>query len=422
MNTARAAALHGLGNVLRRRLSLDDALPLVGLDSRDRAFARQLVSTTLRRLGQIDALLSHCLAEPLPGKAFLAQDILRLGVTQLLFLDVPAHAAVATSVDLAKEAKLTAHQKLVNAVLRRLSTEGPALAAQQDAARLNTPDWLWNSWSQAYGEDTCRAIAAAHLSEAPLDITVKGNPDAWAEPLQAEVLPTGSLRREPGGLISALPGYDEGAWWVQDTAATLPARLLGDVTGRTVIDLCAAPGGKTAQLAAAGAHVIALDRSAKRLERLSENLARLSLHAEVVTADAAAWRPERPVDAILLDAPCSATGTMRRHPDALWLKQPNDILKLAATQDRLLVAALDMLAPGGRLIYCTCSLQPEEGVQRIDALLASGAKARRLPISADEIGGLAELISAQGDLRSLPCHLSEKGGMDGFFAARLEKL
>ncbi|HLN24104.1 MAG TPA: transcription antitermination factor NusB [Patescibacteria group bacterium] len=420
---ARAVALNGLSNVLRRRLALDDALDLSGLEEeRERGFARLLVATTLRRLGQIDALIAHCLKDPLPAKASLAQDILRMGVAQLVFLEVPPHAVVDTAVNMAKAAKLTAHQKLINAVLRRISREGRALADAQDAPRLNTPPWMWQSWSAAYGAATARAIGEAHLHEAPLDISVKGDPALWAGPLEAEILPGGTLRRAAGGQVSALPGYAEGAWWVQDAAAALPARLLGDITGKRVADLCAAPGGKTSQLAAAGARVTALDRSEKRLDRLMKNLDRLDLWAEVVTADAAVWRPDSPLDAVLLDAPCSATGTLRRHPDALWLKHPADIAKLAATQDRLLLAALDMLKPGGTLVYCTCSLQYEEGAERIDALLAGHAPARRIPITAADLGGWSEGVTAVGDLRSLPCHMAEKGGMDGFFAARLERL
>jgi len=416
---ARAAAVEALSRVLRRRLALDEALDLSGLEERDRAFARLLVAGTLRRLGQIDDLLRRCLEHPLPAKAALAEDILRVGTAQLLFLDTPAHAAVDTSVQMTRAAGLSAHVKLVNAVLRRFGREGQAMIAAQDAPRLNTPDWLWNAWSAAYGEETCRAMAAANLVEASLDFTVKADAPLWAEQLEAEILPTGSLRRAAGGLIPALPGFAEGAWWVQDAAAALPARLLGDVKGLKVADLCAAPGGKTAQLAAAGAEVIALDRSVKRLERLSDNLARVGLTATPVVGDAAVWRPEEPLDAVLLDAPCSATGTLRRHPEAAWLKRPEDVAKLAATQDRLLVAAVDMLKPGGKLVFCTCSLQPEEGEQRIEALLASGAPVRRLPVQADEVGGLAELITPAGDMRCLPCHL---GGMDGFFAARLERI
>lgn len=392
---------------------------MAGLPARDRAFARLLVATVLRRLGQIDALIAHCLNTPLPPRAAMVHDMLRLGIAQLLFLRTPPHAAVATTVDLAEVRGFLSHKGLVNAVLRRLSQEGPGLVAEQDAARLNTPDWLWRGWSQAYGEAGVRAIALAHLKEAPLDLTVPREPELWRERLDAILLPTGTLRRNAGGAITSLPGYAEGAWWVQDAAAAIPAKLLGDVAGQHVIDLCAAPGGKTAQLAAGGGRLTAIDRSPRRLDRLNANLARLSLSVEALVADAATWRPPEPVRHILLDAPCTATGAIRRHPDVPHLKTPDDVTRLAAVQERLVAAAIEMLAPGGTLVYCTCSLEPQEGPQQIAKLLARGAPVRRRPVDAAEIGGLSECLTADGDLRTLPCHLPEYDGLDGFYAARL---
>ena len=417
---ARAVALDALTQILRRRLALDEALKLDGIaEARDRAFARQMVATTLRRKGQIDALLARCL-EKLPPAPI--EDLLRLAVAQLLFLDVKPHAAVDSAVELAKSLGFAPLGKLVNAVLRRLSTEGPDWVAAQDPAPLNAPEWLWRSWVAAYGEEAARAIAAAHLEEPPLDLTPAGAAEDWAQRLEAELLFTGSLRRSAGGSVTALPGFDEGGWWVQDAAATLPVRLLDPHPGEHIADLCAAPGGKTAQLAAAGALVTALDRSARRLTRLQENLTRLNLTAELAAADASAWQPPQLFDKVLLDAPCSATGTLRRHPDVAWTKQPEDIGKLAAAQDRLLAAAAPMVRPGGTLVFCTCSLQPEEGAARIDAFLRSEARFRRQPIEAAEVGGLGDLLTAEGDLRTLPCHLAEIGGMDGFFAARLHRI
>lgn len=421
---ARAAALDLIEAVLRRRQLLDETFEahpaLPALAPRDRAFARLLVATVLRRLGQIDALIARALDRPDRTRP-LAIDLLRLGLAQLVFLGTPAHAAVDTTVALADRRRQPSLKGLVNAVLRRLSRDGPGWAAAQDAARLNTPDWLWDSWSRAYGADRAKAIAEAHLHEAPLDLTVKDDPAGWAERLGAQVLPTGSLRRPPGGTITELPGFESGAWWVQDAAAALPARLFGAVAGQRVIDLCAAPGGKTAQLAAAGARVTALDRSERRLQRLAANLARLGLGAELVAADAASWRPEAEADGVLLDAPCTATGAIRRHPDVLHLKGPADVAKLAAAQDRLLAHAVTLVRPGGTLVYCTCSLQPEEGEARVDALLAAGAPVVRWPITPGEVGGLAELVNARGELRTLPCHLPGLGGLDGFFVARLRR-
>jgi 16S rRNA (cytosine967-C5)-methyltransferase len=423
--TARSVAIDLVGSVLRRKRPLDDAIEdngeMSALPARDRAFARLLVATVLRRLGQIDALIAHCLNTPLPPRAAMVHDMLRLGIAQLLFLRTPPHAAVATTVDLAEARGFLSHKGLVNAVLRRLSQEGPGLAQNHDAPRLNTPDWLWDSWSRAYGEDGCRAIAAAHLKEAPLDLTVRRDGEYWRDRLEAALLPTGTLRRAAGGAITSLPGYAEGAWWVQDAAAAIPARLLGDIEGMRVIDLCAAPGGKTSQLAAAGASVTAVDRSQRRLERLVSNLARLGLRAEAIVADASTWRPPERAKAVLLDAPCTATGAIRRHPDVPRLKTPDDVARLAAVQERLLGAALDMLAPGGTLVYCTCSLEPAEGSLQVAKLMSAGAPIRRIAVRPEEVGGLAQFVTAEGDLRTLPSHLPEVDGIDGFYAARLTR-
>jgi 16S rRNA (cytosine967-C5)-methyltransferase len=351
----------------------------------------------------------------------MVHDMLRLGIAQLLFLRTPPHAAVATTVDLAEARGFISHKGLVNAVLRRLSQEGATLAQAHDAPRLNTPDWLWESWTRAYGEEGGRAIATAHLKEAPLDLTARRDVEHWRDRLEATLLPTGTLRRAAGGAITSLPGYAEGAWWVQDAAAAIPARLLGSIEGMRVIDLCAAPGGKTAQLAATGAIVTAIDRSQRRLDRLVSNLTRLALRAEAIVADAVTWRPPERVKAVLLDAPCTATGAIRRHPDVPRLKTPDDVARLAAVQERLLSAALEMLAPGGTLVYCTCSLEPAEGALQVTKLLHAGAPIRRLPVRADEVGGLAEFLTPEGDLRTLPSHLPQHDGIDGFYAARLTR-
>jgi 16S rRNA (cytosine967-C5)-methyltransferase len=424
---ARRLALHWLGEVLDRHKPFDEVSVHGGdeLEARDRAFTYVLVATTLRRLGQIDAALDMCLDRPLAGPARGVRNLLRLGATQLLFLATPAHAALDATVALAEgegRGGLRPFRALVNAVLRRLSREGTGLIAAQDAERLNTPDWLWTSWVDAYGEPAARAIAHAHLGEPPLDLSVKGDPAPWTEALEATALPTGGLRRTGHGRVEDLPGFAEGAWWVQDAAASVPVTLLGDVAGARVLDLCAAPGGKTALLAGKGARVTALDRSAPRLERLRANLARLHLEAETIVADAAAWRPEAPAPFVLLDAPCSATGTMRRHPDVARSKGPEDVTKLSATQARLLAAAVEMTTPGGTLVYATCSLQPEEGEARIARLLADGAPVARRPVSKDELPGLAEAVTADGDVRTLPSMWADRGGLDGFYAARLTRL
>lgn len=422
----RRAALRLFQAVLRDHKPLDDQAEQIGRDlaPRDRAFVRLLVATTLRRLGQIDGVLKRCLDRPMPAKLADVRDILRLGVAQLVFLDTPAHAVVDTAVSLVKESRLTPYAGLTNAVLRRVSREGKELALAIDETRLNTPKWLWLEWVEQYGEELTRAIGAAHLHEAPLDITLKPglDPQEWAQRLDADVLPSGSLRCHASGAVTALDGFADGVWWVQDAAAALPVRLLGDVTGQRVADLCAAPGGKTCQLAAGGAEVTAIDRSARRLRRVSENLSRLGLSAQTVDADAIAWRPDQLMDAVLLDAPCSATGTIRRHPDVARLKRAQDVTDLATTQASLLAASAEMVRPGGLVVYCTCSLQQAEGEEQIKAALAAGLPFERVPVTADEVGGLADAITAQGELRTLPCHWMDLGGLDGFFAARLRRL
>ncbi|RDD63138.1 16S rRNA (cytosine(967)-C(5))-methyltransferase RsmB [Ferruginivarius sediminum] len=423
---SRRAAFEWIRRILRQGETLEDAgaaIPrLRDLQPRDRAFARLLTTTVLRRVGQLDNAIARCLDRPLKGKLNAVQDLLRLGAAQVLFLDVPAHAAVGETVALATGVRVGPHQGLLNAVLRRLVREREAILADQDAERRNTPRWLWQAWCETYGEETARAIAAQHLQEPPLDISVKADREAWAERLEAEILPTGTLRLPPGsGDVRRLPGYGDGAWWVQDAAAALPARLLGDVSGRHILDLCAAPGGKTAQLAAAGATVLAVDRSKQRLQQLGENLNRLSLAAATVAADLTEWTPPQPAEAILLDAPCTATGTLRRHPDIARLKRPEDVPSMAAVQRDLLAAAAQMLAPGGTLVYAVCSLQPAEGSEQVDVLLQSRNDLERVPVRPEEIGGLSEAITPAGDLRTLPCHLGERGGMDGFYACRLHK-
>ncbi|MBK1667459.1 16S rRNA (cytosine(967)-C(5))-methyltransferase [Rhodovibrio sodomensis] len=423
---ARRAAFELLRAVLRKGRTLEDALAdtprLDDLAPRDRAFTRHLAATVLRRLGQLDDAIARCLDKPLKGKLNAVQDLLRLGAAQLLILEVPAHAAVGETVGLATGVRVGAHKGLLNAVLRRLDRERAQILASQDAARLSAPDWLWRRWTAAYGEATAHAIAQAQLAEPPLDLSVQADPDGWAQKLDAIRLPSGTLRLTGArGDVRRLPGYDDGAWWVQDAAAALPARLLGAVDGQRVFDLCAAPGGKTAQLAAAGAHVMAVDRSETRLRQLEGNLARLSLAAATVAAEIQTWTPPDTPEKILLDAPCSATGTLRRHPDIAHLKRPEDPAAMAELQAALLAAAAEMLAPGGTLVYAVCSLEPEEGVERVQALLRDRNDFERMPVSAEELGVPAEAITAHGDLRTLPCHWAEQGGMDGFYAARLNK-
>jgi len=422
--TPRRLALDVLGRVFGDQRTFDEAFSghskLDLLEPRDRAFARLLVVTVLRRRGQIDEAVDRYMKKAPDPKV---RNILRLGAAQLMFLETPVHAAVGETVELAGGRAKYA-QGLVNAVLRRLANELAGIEKRQDAPRLNLPDWLWESWTTAYGEETTRAILEAQLAEPPLDISVRDVPDLWAKKLEGKVIGGQSIRRPAGsgGLIEELSGYEQGAWWVQDLAATLPARLLGPLKGRHVVDLCAAPGGKTAQLVASGAKVTSIEVSEKRAERLSENLARLKLEAEVIVADALEWRAPEPAVLALLDAPCTATGTIRRHPDITWQKTPDDVARMVELQEKLIRTTIDMLVPGGILIYAVCSLQPEEGEGMIEKVLGQGLPLTRVPIAQEELFGLPVGVTEKGEVRTLPCHLAEEGGMDGFFIARLQRV
>jgi 16S rRNA (cytosine967-C5)-methyltransferase len=405
----REAAFDLLTAVLDRRRPLEEALDaLPATDPRDRAAAHRLAATVLRRMGTLDAVLEPFLRKEPPNPV---RHILRLGAAGLLLLATPRHAAVATAVGLARTQKLAPFAGLINAVLRRVADGGVAPLAELDGPRLDTPEWLWTSWG-----DKARGIALAHQHEAPLDLTLKPG----AGEAGGVRLPTGSLRFPAGTRVTELPGFERGDFWVQDAAAAWPAKLLAPLPGERVVDLCASPGGKTAQLAAAGASVVAVERDPARLARLRDNLQHWRLEAELVQADATEWAPGGQFDAVLLDAPCSATGTIRRHPDVPHLKRPRDVRVLAETQDRLLQAAASLLREGGRLIYSVCSLQPEEGAPRVEAAVARG-DLRRDPFAPAALAALPEALTHDGFLRTLPSMWPEHGGMDGFFAARLIK-
>jgi 16S rRNA (cytosine967-C5)-methyltransferase len=408
---ARQAALALLAAVMERRRPLEEALAALpaGLAPRDRAAGHRIAAAVLRRAGSLDAVLEPFLRREPPPPVRAA---LRAGAAELLLLGTPAHAAVAATVAVVPRP----FAGLVNAVLRKVAAEGAAALEGLDAERLDTPPWLWASWHAAYGP-AVRAIARAHAHPAPLDLTLA--PGA-AAPEGAEILPTGSARLPAGTRVAELPGFAEGRFWVQDAAAALPARLLGARPGERVADLCAAPGGKTAQLAAAGAAVVAVERDPRRIARLRENLARLNLSAELVEADAATWAPASAgFDAVLLDAPCTATGIIRRHPDIPHLKRAADVPPMAEAQAALLTNAARLLRPGGRLVLATCSLQPEEGEAHLARAGALGL--RPDPIRVEEVPGLAEALTARGTLRARPDLWAGRGGLDGFFAARFLK-
>ena len=427
---ARLAATAALADIATGRQTLEErfgegpARAINDLEPRDRALARSIVVVSLRRLGTLRGMIARFLDKGLPRKAAGLDWILVVGAAQTLFMEVPDHAAVDLAVRSARRDNRTApFAGLVNAVLRNIGRERETLLAELDDFA-DVPVWLAMRWRAAYGEETARAIALMHRQEPTLDLTVRDDPAVWAEKLGGFVLPTGSVRLAAHTPVPELEGYAEGRWWVQDAAAALPAKLLQPQAGERIADLCAAPGGKTAALAAAGASVLALDRSAERLKRLAINLERLGLTADIAVGDVLTF-PAETFDAILLDAPCTATGTIRRHPDVAWTKKPSDVLTLAAVQSRMLDRVVSLLRPGGRLVYCVCSLEPEEGEAQISALLRRNPDVVRMPIAPEEVGGLTECLTPEGELRTLPTHLpdadSRRAGLDGFFAARLSR-
>lgn len=403
---------------------------------RDRASAHRLAATVLRHYGSMTELLRPLLKKEPPVPVLCA---LLMGVAQLRYLETPPHAAVSTVVALLRRRRLTPFAGLANAVLRRVAREGAELEAGLDHERLDIPPWLWSAWG-----DQARAIAAGLYQEAPLDIRLKpGIAPATVlsagrdMPLETSgdmkdsarddlprvaprLLPNGSARYPAGTRVTLLDGFKEGQLWVQDAAAAMPVLLMGAVEGKNVIDLCAAPGGKTAQLASQGAHVTAVERDATRMRFLKENMKRLDLKVTCVQADALTWRPTDKADMVLLDAPCSATGTFRRHPDVLWVKRPRDIFSLTQQQDRLIDAAHEMLPPGGTMIYAVCSLQDEEGPGRVHAACARGWALH--PFTEGEAGAMSFALTASGCFRTHPGMWPEEGGLDGFFVARLKRI
>lgn len=428
---ARQAAAKILAAVVDRRTPLDGMLDAENgnpayrqLNEADRALVRAIINTALRHLPRIETILDTLVGTPLPEGARALHHVLTVAAAQVLYLDVPDHSAVDLAVEQAQiDPRNRRFASLTNAVLRRLSREKAShLMATREISVI--PAWFHERLVVIYGREHAARIAAAMLEPSAIDLTVKSDPDGWAARLGGLVLPTGSVRLPAAsGAIPALDGFDAGEWWVQDAAACLPAKLFSDLAGKRVADLCAAPGGKTAQLAAAGAVVTALDQSASRLKRLVGNLERLRLSATTVEANMAEYRPAELFDAVLLDAPCSSTGTIRRHPDVLWTKGPEDIEKLARLQERLLRHALTLVRPGGELVFSNCSLDPSEGEEMIVRVLADHPDWRIDPIDPAAWPGLEAAISPRGEFRTTPAMLpataGHAGGLDGFYAVRL---
>lgn len=419
----RQAASEVIRLVLFEETYLDQALAHCSdekkFDARDRALIRAISATTLRRLGQIRQLLATHMKKQLPAKLAPATCVLYTSVAQICFMNIPHHAAIDIAVDILRANRKHNHLVgMANAVLRKISAAAEKTPAAPADIRINTPKWLWQLWARDFGKSTADEIARAHLGEADLDITAKPNAETKPEGTQ---LPLGAIRAITGsGRVEGLAGYEQGSWWVQDFAAGLPVKLLGDLNGKTAIDLCAAPGGKTLQLASAGARVTALDISENRLQRVRENLSRTNLDARIECADVLQWQCPEQADAVLLDAPCSATGTIRRHPDAPYLKKSSDIDTLTKLQAQLLDRAATFVKPGGTLIYCTCSLQKREGELQIEQFLDRNASFERLPVKPADLDGLSHLINENADIRTLPHHnVGPATGMDGFFISRL---
>lgn len=427
---ARQCALDIIGDVISRQVPLDDVLDrhadFNNLVGKDRPFCRMLIATVFRRMGQIDDLIRRSLTQKNKKiKPIVLHNLLRLGVAQVAFMNVADHAAVDSCVSLAAKNGCFRQKGFVNAVMRSVLQNHKQWISVQDEGRLNAPEWLLQYWIKDYGLKTAGEIASANLSEACVDLTLKISHQKleWDKKLGGQSLPNDRVRlpQDKASHIPTLAGFEDGAWWVQDLSASLPVLTFGDVAGATIVDICAAPGGKTAQLADAGANVVAVDRSARRLGRLKENMQRLGLSSKVedVVADACVWQPSELVDGVLVDVPCSATGTIRRHPDLPYIKNLSDIHSLVTLQADIMDNAKAMLKERGVLLYCTCSLQKDEGERQVEAFLERHVDMERLPIRAEEIGGLSDLITDQGEVRVLPFHMADQGGMDGFFISRL---
>jgi len=430
----RAAAAKILAAVVDRKLSLDGALDnehgnpaYKALNEGDRALVRAILNTTLRHLPRIDAAISRLLESPLPEGARALHHVLAIAAAQILYLDVPDHAAVDLAVEQSnQDPRNRRFAKLVNAVLRRLGREKDQILAEIATIPV-MPEWFLQRLEKAYGKERAQSISESQLEPAAIDLTVKADAQRWAERLGGFALPTGGVRLAAfEGSIPSLEGFSEGDWWVQDAAASIPAQLFGDLTGKRVADLCAAPGGKTAQLVLAGGDVTAVEQSENRIKRLRANLDRLGLKAETVASDLTKYEPAELFDAILLDAPCSSTGTTRRHPDVLWAKGPEDIAKLAALQERLLRHAITLLKPDGTIVFSNCSLDPAEGEDVVARVLSDTPSVERAAVDPKRWPGLEAAISALGEFRTTPDMLEVPagfaGGLDGFYAVVMRRV
>lgn len=412
---------------LKSVLAGDNFSPLTAAelaDGRDRALANRLITTALRRQGQLNFIIHTLLDKGMPGKSGSFEAVLRLSLAQLVFLpDLGAHSALFLAVEATKRDPKARHLSgLMNAVLRNAQANSAKFGMLSDD--LLIPDTFGDTWLEAYGEAAINGFSTALLAGAPLDLTLKTDDAELIDALGAEKVMADTVRIDQRDRpVEALPGFAEGLWWVQDTASAIPARLLGAKAGGRVLDLCAAPGGKTAQLVKAGYRVTALDSDASRMERLKQNLARLDYTAETVVADAGNYAPVSPFDGVLLDAPCSATGTFRRHPEVIWHRSVGDVAGRVRLQRALLANAFRCLEAGGVLVYCVCSLEPAEGEGQVEWALDTLPGLELWPVTVEELPGLAAAVTARGLVRTHPGMApgGRAGGMDGFFVARFRR-
>ncbi|WP_210327102.1 RsmB/NOP family class I SAM-dependent RNA methyltransferase [Bartonella sp. M0177] len=430
---ARQAAARLLSAVVDKKTSLDGLTDnehghpqYLALEMRDRMLVRAILGAALRHRADIERILKSYLDRPLPQNALSLRHLLHVAAAQVLYLDVPDHAAIDLAVTAAKsDPRNQRFSGLVNAILRKLARNADK-EREQSSTTENIPAWFSKMLIENYGREKAAKIIAAQAIEPPIDISVKSNPEMWAEKLGGHVLFNGTVRlKHVEGAVSDLEGYQQGEWWVQDVAASLPARLLGNIKDKAVADLCAAPGGKTAELAVQGARVTAIDLSANRLKRLQHNMERLDLKVATWAGNLKDFKPEELFDAVLLDAPCSSTGTIRRHPDILWTKDISDVEKLAKLQLELLVASISLVKIGGLIVFANCSIARQEGEELVNNVLSSRNDIKLVPIRGEEVGGRKELLS-NGVLRTTPADLEGQtpslSGMDGFFAARLKRI
>ena len=421
--TSRRLAAFAVKEVVENRVALEQVLAgqpdYRALESRDRAFIRLIAATTFRRMGQIEASLKPFVKKKPPKLVYAA---LQTAAAQILYLGTPPHAAVGETVAMLKSrGSSKGFANMANAVLRRVAEQGPALSAALPP-KANIPGWIRGGWEREFGRHAGRKLAAQLMRDPILDLTVKSDVEGWAKKLDGEAIGASTVRLDKIGDVTALEGFEDGQWWAQDIAASLSVQLLGDVKGKRVLDLCAAPGGKAMQLAARGAIVTLVDRSEQRLVRVSENFKRTKLSADIHCIDALEYTPEEgEFDIVLLDAPCSATGTFRRHPDVLYNRNPKDVANLVRLQDKLLAKAAGLVRPGGQMVFCTCSLQTDEGRPRIEKFLQSMPDFRLIPILSVPSLDLPEIAFSGGYLRTIPYFLDEKGGVDGFFIALLQR-